>query len=131
MKKFLSCDWGTSSFRLRLIEIDGNKIIAEENTSLGIANVFDLWKAAGQSESLRFHFYLDSVSQCIKSLEKKLNYSLDGFPLVISGMACSTLGMIDLPYKEAPFCADGSDLITKFTAASGDFKHDIIFISGA
>ncbi len=131
MEKFLSCDWGTSSFRLRLVEITGTKIIAEENNNLGIANVFGLWKAAGQSESLRFRFYLDSVSQCIGRLEKNLNYSLDGFPLVISGMACSTLGMIDLPYKEAPFAADGSDLITKFTAASNDFKHDTIFISGA
>jgi 2-dehydro-3-deoxygalactonokinase len=131
MEKFLSCDWGTSSFRLRLVEINGTKVIAEENTNLGIANVFDLWNAAGQPESLRFHFYLDPVSHCIGSLEKKLNYSLDGFPLVISGMACSTLGMIELPYKEAPFSADGSDLITKFVAASSDFKHDIVFISGA
>ena len=131
MEKFLSCDWGTSSFRLRLVEMTGTKIIAEENTSRGIANVFDLWKKAGQSESLRFPFYLDSVRQCIGSLEKRLNYSLDGFPLVISGMACSTLGMIDLPYKEVPFYTDGSDLVTKFIAANNDFKHDIIFISGA
>jgi 2-dehydro-3-deoxygalactonokinase len=131
MEKFLSCDWGTSSFRLRLVETNGTKIIAEENTGRGIANVFDLWKATGRSESLRFPFYIDSIRQCVGSLEKKLSYSLDGFPLVISGMACSTLGMINLPYKEAPFSTDGSDLITKFTAATDDFKHDILFISGA
>jgi len=131
MEKFLSCDWGTSSFRLRVVELNGTKVIAGENDSPGIAKVFELWKMAGQPEALRFPFYLEPVRQSIGSIQKKLNCSLDGFPLVISGMACSTLGMIDLPYKEVPFYADGSDLITKAFAATDDFKHDIIFISGA
>jgi 2-dehydro-3-deoxygalactonokinase len=131
MKKFLSCDWGTTSFRLRLVEIAGEKIIAEKNSNEGIAKVFDLWKQAGKTEDRRFSFYLDRISQCIGSIEKTLDYSLDGFPLVISGMACSTMGMIDLPYKGVPFSADGSDLITEFTEANNEFNHDIIFISGA
>jgi 2-dehydro-3-deoxygalactonokinase len=59
-----------------------------------------------------------------------LSSPLDGLPLVISGMACSTLGMTDLPYKELPFCTDGSDLITKLAEAGNNLKHDIIFISG-
>jgi len=131
MEKFLSCDWGTSSFRLRLVEIAGDRVIAEENSDQGIAKVFDLWKQARQPEDLRFSFYIDMIMQRIGSIKQKSNCSLGGLPLIISGMACSTMGMIDLPYKEVPFFADGSDLVTKFVEASNNFKHDIIFISGA
>jgi len=131
MEKFLSCDWGTSSFRLRFVEIAGTKIIAEENSDQGIAKVFDLWKQVNEPENLRFSFYADIIRQRIQSIQQKLNYSLDGLPLVISGMACSTLGMIDLPYKKIPFYADGSELVTKFVEASNNFKHNIILISGA
>lgn len=131
MEKFLSCDWGTSSFRLRLVEITGTTIISEESSDQGIAKVFDSWKHAGQQGSLRFAFFLERIMQSIRSMEVRLNYSLDKYPLVISGMACSSLGMIDLPYKDVPFSTDGSDLVTQFIGASNDFKHDIIFISGA
>ena len=130
MEKFFSCDWGTSSFRLRLVETTGAKVIAEENSDHGIAKVFELWKQAGQSEESRLSFYLGTIRQSMQSLGKELNSSLDGFPLVISGMACSTLGMIDLPYKQLPSSADGSDLLTRIINAD-NFKHDIVIISGA
>ena len=131
MKKFLSCDWGTSAFRLKLIEIADTRVIAEENSDNGIAKVFEGWKQSGEPEDVRLFFYLNIIGQHIDALQKKLNSSLDGLPLVISGMACSTLGMIDLPYKELPFATDGSDLITKFVEAGNNFTHDVIFISGA
>ncbi len=57
--------------------------------------------------------------------------SLDGVPLIISGMASSSLGMLELPYKEFPFSADGSDLRTEAIGASAAFKHDVLLISGA
>src|SRR6476660_4786311 len=131
MKKFLSCDWGTSSFRLRLVEVASAAIIGEENSDDGIAKVFELWNQSGTPKEQRFLFYLKIIEPHIDALQKKLNSSLDGFPLVISGMACSTLGMIDLPYKELPFSTDGADLVTKIVEAGSNFKHDIIFISGA
>jgi len=107
------------------------KIIAEENSDNGIAKVFALWQQSGEPEDIRFSFYRKAVSRCIDAIKKKSNFPLDGFPVVISGMACSTLGMMDLPYTEVPFSADGSDLVTKLVAADKDFKHDIVFISGA
>jgi 2-dehydro-3-deoxygalactonokinase len=131
MEKFLSCDWGTSTFRLKLIETVGARVIAEENSDHGIAKVFELWKQSGQPEDVRFFFFLNIIRQHIEALRKKLNSSLEGLPLVVSGMACSTLGMIDLPYKELPFSTDGSDLVTKLIEAGNNFMHDIIFISGA
>jgi 2-dehydro-3-deoxygalactonokinase len=131
MQKFLSCDWGTSSFRLRLVEIASAGIVAQENSNNGIAKVFEQWKQCGKPEEQRFLFYLHIIVQHVDALEKKLNSSLNGVPLVISGMACSSLGMIDLPYKELPFHTDGSDLVTKIVRTYDTFKHDIIFTSGA
>jgi len=131
MEKFLSCDWGTTSFRLRLVETASAGILAEENSSYGIAKVFELWKQKERPVEQRFLFYFEIIRLHIDALEKKLNSSLAGLSLVISGMACSTLGMIDLPYKQLPFSTDGSDLITKIVEAGNDFRHDIIFISGA
>jgi len=131
MEKFLSCDWGTSSFRIKLIEIPGLKIIAEENTNHGIAKTFEFWKQSGKAEETRPSFYLDIIQQHIKVLEKKLNTSFNELPLIISGMACSTMGMINLPYKDFSFSADGSDLITKIIEADDTFTHKTIIISGA
>src|SRR5678815_3683822 len=122
MKKFLSCDWGTSSFRLRLVELSSAAIMGEENSADGIAKVFELWNQSGQPKEQRFLFYLNIIEPHIDALQKKLKSSLDGFPLVISGMACSTLGMIDLPYKELPSSADGSDLVTRIINAD-NFKQ--------
>jgi 2-dehydro-3-deoxygalactonokinase len=113
-----------------LVEIAAAKMIAGENSDNGIAKVFELWKQSGDPEDERFFFYLNILRQHIDAFRTKLSFSLDGLPLVISGMACSTLGMIDLPYKELPFSTDGSDLVTKLVEANEDFRHDIIFISG-
>lgn len=131
MEKFLSCDWGTSFFRLRIADVPSLTIIAEEKSNRGIAKSFELWKQSGKVEEARLSFYLDIVLQHIETLEKKLNASLNKLPLVISGMASSTIGMVELPYKELPFSADGSDLEVKFIEADDHFPHKTVIISGA
>src|SRR5438477_3512663 len=131
MEKFLSCDWGISSFRLKLVKIPGLEIIAEENSYEGRGKTFELWKRTGQAEEFRMSFYIDILQQNIKALQKKSGISLDGYPVIISGMASSTMGLISLPYKEFPFSADGSDLNTKIIEADNNFKHKITIISGA
>jgi 2-dehydro-3-deoxygalactonokinase len=130
MDKFLSCDWGVSSFRLRAVRVTGLKIIAEENSDCGIAKSFELWRQSGKTEKHRLAFYLDIIRQHIKMLEKKSGTSLKGLPLIISGMASSTMGMMNLSYKGCPFLADGSDLELKLIEAD-EFFYKIIIVSGA
>jgi 2-dehydro-3-deoxygalactonokinase len=113
MDKFLSCDWGTSSFRLRLVSTPTLQILAEERTDDGIAAVFNLWKEKKEGEEDRLNFYLTILKKKIKSLEQQLSSSLENIPIIISGMASSTIGMIEIPYKPLPFHLNGSDLITK------------------
>jgi 2-dehydro-3-deoxygalactonokinase len=131
MEKFLSCDWGVSSFRLRVVETAGLKIIAEERSDEGIAKCFKLWKQCGSNEKQRLNFYFDVIREHIKILKRKAGASFDDIPLIISGMASSTIGMVHLPYKQLPFFADGSDLEIKFIKAADNFSHKTIIISGA
>lgn len=130
MDKFLSCDWGTTSFRLRLIGAENLAIIEEENTKQGIAETFQSWKQSRKDEKSRTAFYLDIILNRIKSIEEKCGSSLDDVPLIISGMASSTIGMSELPYKNLPFSVSGKDLEISAIQASDTVKHKVIIISG-
>jgi len=125
-KLFLSYDWGTSSFRLRLIQLSDLKIIAEEKNTRGIAETYYLWTQTGKNESDRFAFYQSYITEQIEVLSKKISISLDKLPVVLSGMASSTIGMLDLAYIELPFSLDGSDLKTEIIQVKGANKFIII-----
>lgn len=127
---FLSCDWGTTSFRLRLVSTLDFKILAERVSNEGNATTFNAWEGTGRPKEDRFGFYLDVLKRHLKVLENQCDQSLVGIPLLISGMASSTIGMMELPYKPLPFSVTGSDLNTKLFMADPDFPHQIILISG-
>ena len=128
---FLSCDWGSSNFRLRVIEAPSLKIIEEEASNEGIKNTFERWKQTGNTGDDRYPFYLEIIDFHIKNLEKLLNVSLDKVPVIISGMASSSIGMLELAYSDIPIRTDASDLNKRFIPATAKFKHDMLIISGA
>ena len=127
---FLSCDWGTSSFRLRLVERAGLRILAETHAKEGNAATASRWQQARQPPEQRSAFYLAVVQSHLRELEEAVKTSLDDVPVVISGMASSTIGLRELPYKPLPFAADGSDLVAEILAPTVDFKHATLLISG-
>lgn len=129
--RFLSCDWGTSSFRLRLVDVNTFKTIGEESSKEGSAVTYEQWQKAEEPEENRYNFYRSVIQNHLTKLEQQVKKSLDDVPLVISGMASSSVGMLELPYKNFPFLIDGSDLQTKLIDATADFKHQTILISGA
>jgi len=130
MNHFLSCDWGTTSLRIRLADTDNGDIIAEEISSEGIASTFNLWQQSGSLDSERVEFYLDILNHHIKSLEDKTGRSLSDVKVVISGMASSSIGIIEISYASAPVPVDGSGLQIVIISASDRFKHDVVIISG-
>jgi len=129
MKEFISCDWGTSSFRMRLIKSETNIVTAEVRTDRGIASSFKLWEI-NKIIVDRFSFYRTVLSEHITMLEQQCGYALDDITIVISGMASSSIGMIELPYKELPFRIDDTDLLTHVILPSKDFTHKMIIVSG-
>lgn len=131
MDVFLSCDWGTSSFRLRLIETKGLQVLAEEVNNDGIAAIFKGWTAEKKNESERLAFYQSYIHKQIKKLENTAGHSLHALPLLVSGMASSSIGMMELPYKQLPFKTDGSDLHVRIIEPSEHFPNVQFIISGA
>lgn len=129
MKKLLCCDWGTSAFRLKLIDISMAQVLAEDSDNQGIAHTFELWQQLAKPPKERATFYLDHIQSRISLLEHKTGISLKKIPLIISGMASSSVGLEELPYKMLPFAVDGSDLITK-KIIDKKYDREIILISG-
>jgi 2-dehydro-3-deoxygalactonokinase len=130
MQRFISCDWGTSSLRIRLVDAYNLSVLAETRTNQGIAATYELWQRAKLNEEKRLSFYQSVIADKIKEFEKKLSTSLNAVPVILSGMASSSLGMHEMPYHILPFSTDGSDLLFEKIPADVDFNHDIIMISG-
>lgn len=130
MHTFISCDWGTSTFRLRLVDATAQSVLAEVTTNQGIAETYALWKQEGHDERNRFSFYQSFIENQLTRLQEQSTEPLLHVPLIISGMASSNLGMVEVPYKELPFAIDGSDLEFKKIDATEYFQHDVVLISG-
>jgi 2-dehydro-3-deoxygalactonokinase len=130
MPTFISCDWGTSTFRLRLVDAITQSVSGEVMTNQGIAETHALWKQEGHDERNRFSFYLSFIENQLARLQEQSTDSLLNLPLIISGMASSNIGMVELPYKELPIAMDGSDLEFKKINETEYFGHDVVLISG-
>jgi len=116
----LSCDWGTSSFRLRLVERRGCRVVAEHITPEGAQTI-----AAAHPPGPRRRAAFEEVLQ--RGLRTLKVNSRPEIPLVISGMACSTIGWSPLHYAALPVHTDGSDFISVDRRINGRKAR---FISG-
>jgi 2-dehydro-3-deoxygalactonokinase len=130
MNTFISCDWGTSAFRLRLVNAETKEVLASIKTDQGNAFVYNDWINNHQQED-RLSFYSNILADGVRALEQEYNQTLADTTIVISGMASSSIGMMELPYKDLPFHLDGSDVLTEVIAPLPHLKHRILFISGA
>ena len=70
------------------------------------------------------------MTRQIDRLASKTAIDLAGIPIVISGMATSSIGMEEVPYATLPFPTDGSLASTRRFMAQIDFPHDLTLISG-
>lgn len=103
MTQFISCDWGTSRFRLRLIDGDPLRIVAEHTTDEGIQNLATLQAGADERRE-RLEAVLE---RGLAALGVRSQLDL---PVVMSGMASSTLGWQLIPYAHLPAPVDGRTL---------------------
>ena len=129
MGKFISCDWGTSSLRLRLVDTGTRNILASISGE-GIVDAHKRWEQAGANVTGRMVFYQTILSEKIKEIEGKSGLALDGIEMIVSGMASSSIGMKELPYREIPFSLRSPGQLTETIAGSGTFRHVTILVSG-
>lgn len=127
----LSCDWGTSSFRLRLIDADTHRVLDEVLSDEGISFTHRAWENHEEPAMTgRSSFYMRRLLHQIHKLSHHAGADMRGIPLIISGMASSSLGLLDLPYAPLPFDIDGSGLVIEVIDGTDEFPHDLYLISG-
>lgn len=133
MKKkslLLSCDWGTSNFRIQLVDVESKKILSAKTSDKGIAKVYSEWRDAGQKGDRRIAFYYQVIDEHIRNIEQELSIDLKHVAVVISGMASASIGMMELPYSNMPFSMDSSNVLVEKVGGSGNILRDVFIISG-
>jgi len=90
ISEFTGCDWGTTNFRVRIVS--GDSVLKELRTDQGAS-------ALRSPEDFRA-----ALAQAMDTLGA-------AGPVVISGMAGSSIGWKELPYARLPFRLDGSDAV--------------------
>jgi 2-dehydro-3-deoxygalactonokinase len=116
--QFLSCDWGTSSFRLRLVLWDRLKVLREVRTEDGVRGIFE---RGGDRERCFAEFLFG------KLMEVKAEV---GTPLIISGMASSSIGWKELPYAQAPFLVFEDLVVEKLAWEKPAWLGETFLVSG-
>ncbi|HMC86855.1 MAG TPA: 2-dehydro-3-deoxygalactonokinase [Chitinophagaceae bacterium] len=127
MDTFISCDWGTSTFRLRLVNAIKKEIYCEVTSEEGIAETYQQWLATGSPEAERINFYRRKLSVSISQLSGAIDKDM---PVILSGMASSSIGLTELPYQEFPFTWDYSRLAVKKIDGDEKFSHTLYLLSG-
>jgi 2-dehydro-3-deoxygalactonokinase len=123
----LCCDWGTTSFRLRLTNLKAD-VIAETHSEKGILFYHNHWLSQNDDNpERRFDYYLQYIQSQIGEIHLGLEIDITTLPLVISGMAISSIGMINMPYENLPFSVAGT---TGFECRYQQNGAPIILVTG-
>jgi len=131
-KYLLGCDWGTSSFRLRLFDIESQSVKAEISTREGVAATYRVWQQnVKQHNSLSCElFFRHELKRQIDLMSQKVSADLHHILVILSGMASSSIGMRNLAYSNVPFALDGSSAEIQKICADDILPHDILLVSG-
>ncbi|NME67806.1 2-dehydro-3-deoxygalactonokinase [Flammeovirga aprica] len=119
---FISCDWGTTNLRLRVINTATLDVMKEFSSNQGVK---ELYKNYSEQDLLDKHSYYSNF------LEQKLQDITDLNQkniIVASGMITSSMGMCELGYTSMPFSAQGKEIFSKVISISKDLS--VLMISG-
>ncbi|MEJ7779777.1 MAG: 2-dehydro-3-deoxygalactonokinase [Daejeonella sp.] len=128
MTNILCCDWGTSSFRLRLVDPSDFKVLAELQKTEGVAETFRTWQK--DTSKVRFDFYGSKLRSAIDEMAKSVNTGLTQVPVIVSGMASSSIGMEEVPYASLPFKANGSQASVRIVKDFNGAGMPLVLVSG-
>lgn len=99
MDHFISCDWGTSSFRIRLIQLSGLQVVARlENSKFGFGKL-------NMSTTEKMQLFRESIAALCKQQQ-----IVEVLSCIISGMASSSIGIRELAYGRLPMSLSAFDI---------------------
>jgi 2-dehydro-3-deoxygalactonokinase len=100
MTHFFSCDWGTTSFRLRRVNAATGEVLAERLETSGVRTLSA--SCAAVDTAGREKAFASFLRQQLCLMAGNDVDSLDGVSVIISGMASSSAGWRELPYACVP-----------------------------
>jgi 2-dehydro-3-deoxygalactonokinase len=127
MKHFVSCDWGTSTFRLRVLNATTGAIFEEIKSGDGIGTVHQDWIKSKASHEIKISFYKQRLARALKELKVIID---GGTPIIISGMASSSIGIIEMPYRPLPFALDTDMPAWQLLEVDDQLNHPVYIVSG-
>ncbi|MEM6630230.1 MAG: 2-dehydro-3-deoxygalactonokinase [Bacteroidota bacterium] len=129
---FIGCDWGTSTLRMAVVEKKFGKILAQISSSeVGIKQTYQDWQSVGRPDRpKRIPFFLNKLRQPLSQLTQSLGYPLGNMLMVISGMASSSIGMLELPYAQLPFELKGQNMKYHTLDSTDHCPHPVLLLSG-
>ncbi|NRB48433.1 MAG: 2-dehydro-3-deoxygalactonokinase [Saprospiraceae bacterium] len=126
--KLISCDWGTSRFRVNLMNSGDLEVVSSFSSDSGIKSVNAAWQQ--QSKLNRTDFFRYFLQEQLQVLAERSGQELSGLPVFISGMASSSIGMLELPYAKLPFSITGENLTYHKLSATMTYPHETYILSG-
>lgn len=126
---YISCDWGSSNLRLRLVTSVDLQILGEHFSDHGIAKTYNMWQLSNDAME-REDYFTDVILQEVLKLEQVSNIRTKGIPILCSGMASSSIGIKELPYATIPFKLNGSSAIIEKLDLKNNHHNDFWLISG-
>lgn len=103
---FLSCDWGSTSLRLRLVERPSGKVLRERRSDRGSSSLVP----PGTPAAARAEAFAACLGEEVAALGIEPGWG--PCPVVASGMVTSAHGWVELRYAATPLALDGSGLVT-------------------
>jgi 2-dehydro-3-deoxygalactonokinase len=132
--QFLSCDWGTSSFRLRWVQRSDVSVIREVRSQEGVRVVYGRCVASGvvDQPEARSQVFSQVLVEAIRELGTGPAAVPSGVPVVISGMASSSVGWRELPFAPTPCDWNGTGLRVESvdTVEVDGASHPVWMVSG-
>ena len=104
---FINCDWGTSRLRLRTVQLDPWQVTTEFVSDDGVASIAHLHGASARPAA-----FASLLAEGLRPLVAEEPRRLATAPILISGMAGSSIGWRELPYATLPQAVDGSGCVS-------------------
>ncbi|MFY0686425.1 MAG: 2-dehydro-3-deoxygalactonokinase [Cyclobacteriaceae bacterium] len=102
---FISCDWGTTNFRLRVVESLSLRVLKEHKTNHGVKSIFGQFHQ--QHELSQYQYFEAYLVGQIQQLPQEFHH----LPIVAAGMSSSSIGLKELPYSNFPFDQGGESIL--------------------
>ena len=103
-KVFISVDWGTSNFRMRAVDTETLQVLGEDQNHTGVRTLYE--QVVGTNQQHRQQVFTNFLRDRLHNLSGDEQEA----PLIISGMASSSIGMLELPYASCPIAVDHCSL---------------------